>query len=400
MGKFQEEKEQLWFLDMVVHNEKAYFSAGWFNGLIEADMTTGEAEVIAKFPNERGLVGDLHQEMIYSNGKIYFCPRSTDWLYIYDLNKKEMKAVALPENEHYWQNRETKFGKAVLRDNYLYLFPMNYNQILRFDIAKEEFAVYDDWFIEFQNLKKYEETPNTAVVFFSFFMMYENACVWSMCGTNIFCIFDTNTGKVAFKEHACGNIVSIEKKEKPFFVCEDARCWRYDEEKKEFVYIDTLDINTKEIFTEFIINNERCYFPSLIKNELLIYDMKTKNRTRIEFETDGREYKNAIGSRWKRPLLFVRYADNNMYLLNQYNELINLDVKSENYDVRRFRLDTDEKIDWDWNLWTGNACCKYTFFPYDSDDPEILMYIMKRETPVAEDEDCGKKIWKCVRECL
>lgn len=57
------------------------------------DIKTGETKVVVKFPYEKELVDDLHQEILYVNDKLYFCPRSTKWLYIYDINKKEMKEI-------------------------------------------------------------------------------------------------------------------------------------------------------------------------------------------------------------------------------------------------------------------------------------------------------------------
>lgn len=400
LGKFEEEKEQLWFLNMHVQKEKAYFSAGWFNGLIEADMTTGEAKIIAKFPNERELVGDLQQEILYYNEKLYFCPRSTNWLYIFDLSKREMKAFDLPENTKYWKEREIKFGKVILRDNDLYIFPMNYNQILRFDIEKEEFTVYEDWFAEFQKLTNYKEKRNTCDNFFCNFMVYEDTCVWSIRETNILCVFDIKESKLRFMEHRFGNIVSVEKKTNPLFLCEDGRCWRYDEDKKEIIYVENWDVDVTEIFAEFIMVDGKCYFPSLRSNELLVYDLEAQSSVRIEFETDGKGYQNSIGRRWKRPLLFVRYAEDKMYLLNQYNELIVFDIKSGDYDRRRFKLTSQEEIKWDWDLWIDNSCSKYTYFPYNSDSPEAVMYIIKKEEQKAERDNCGKKIWECVKECL
>ena len=404
MRKLEEELGQLWFLNMEILEEKAYFSAGWFNGLVEADIKTGEAKVIAKFPHEKELVGDLHAETLYVNDKLYFCPRSTNWLYIYDINKKEMKAIDLPENEKYWEERETKFGKIVLRGKYLYLLPVNYNQVLCFDIESEEFTVYDDWFSDLKELINYEEEMIKYKAFLYPPMIYEDICVWYVRETNYFCVFDVKTGKFKFMEHQCGNIISVEKNDgDPIFICEDGKGWRYCSQESKFIYVDTWDVDVKEIYNVFIKVNDICYFPSILKNELMLYDIKTKEKTYIEFETDGRIYENSIGRRWKRPLLLVKYINDDIYMLNHYNELFIFNVKSMSYSTKRFVLDTCVSINWDWKLGRGVYSNKYTYFPHDSSNPEVLLNIMnnlENEKSVKEHGNYGEMIFQNIKSNL
>ena len=402
MRKMEEELRQLWFLDMEILEEKAYFSAGWFNGLVEANIKTGEAKIIAKFPQEKELVADLHAETLYVNDKLYFCPRSTNWLYIYDINKKEMKALDLPENEKYWEEREIKFGKILLRGKYLYLLPVNYNQVLRFDIESEEFTVYDDWFSDLKELINYEEEMIKYKGFLFPYMVYEDVCVGFVRETNYVLVFDMKAGKFKFIEHQCGNVISVEKNDKdPIFICEDGKAWRFCNQENKFIYVDTWEVNVKEIYNVFIKVNDICYFPSILKNGLMLYNVKTKEKIYIEFETDGKIYENSIGRKWMTPLLLIKYKNDSMYMLNQYNEVIIFDVKSKIYSTKRFMLNTSIRIDEEWKLERDVYSSKYGYyFPWDSANLELLIKVvenMENKSSMKEYVSIGQKILENVK---
>ncbi|MBR3834098.1 MAG: hypothetical protein IKJ73_07250 [Lachnospiraceae bacterium] len=403
MRSYAEELRQLWFLDWDISQEdKIYFPSGWFNGLIEADLKTGEGKIISSFPGEIGVVGDLIYDVLRVENKLYFCPRSTNKLYVYDFEKKKMLTYDFPKNEAYWEERECKFGKLVYRDRYVFIMPVNYNRILRFDLDKEEFLVIDNWFKKFKELSGYIPKKEKWKSFFQNHITYNDKILWQVMNTEHFCCFDMLTNDTSYVKFDGGLIVSVEKSDvDTIFVCEDGRCWRYNVFKSDFEVITTIAMDLSDIFNLFVRVDHTCYFASISNNELISYDIITKKKEIIKIKTDGNYYDNSIGEKWNRQLLAIKKKDKCIYMQNKHNEIVIFNTLTKEYKTKRLLLDSYESINWEMNLEVDEFSKKYSFFPYTSSNLEILIYRLKMMKKMGKNEEFdsyGGAIYKKIFE--
>lgn len=401
MYSYEEEARQLWFFDLIVSSgRKAYFSAGWFNGLIEADLETGVSEILSRFPEEEIFVSSMHHNLICINQKLYFTPSSTKWLYIYDISLKEMKKINLPRNEVYWEERDSKFIKMIPYENMLYLIPTNYNQMLCFNLETEEFLIYDEWFEEVKRLVDYKEEEIKFKRFLVNHMECEDVILAQIDGTNYFLVFEICTGNVSVVEFKGEKIVSIEMADSnPMFVCQDGACWNYNTKEKKFEYIDNWEINVQEVDQKFVKEGDVCYFASLTKNEVIIYNIKTKEKLCIEFLTDKKRYENAVLRSWKMASMLIKRIGDKIYFLNQYNEVIEFDIYSKVYTVRRFMLSSHENNEVGFVLPRDGNSIRYYNFPYNCSNLNVLMHVvssMGDKLYKTNSKSCGEKIFEII----
>lgn len=403
MASFIEEMKQLWFLDFVVSpkNENIiYFSSGWFNGLIEANVETGNTRVRSTFDGERNLVGGLHKDAVCVRDKIYFAPRNTNYLNIYDINTNEMKAIRLPKNDLYWQERNAKFIKIILHGNCIDLIPCNYNQILRFDIDKEEFVIFRDWFGGFQQHYNYKEVAIKYVGMFSNCIVCDDGYLLHVTGTKEFMYFNSKTGEYSFINGPEKKIVSVQKSiDHSHMICEDGSCWCFDDRSKGFLFKYFLDIDSTSILYEFERVHDVFYIPSKIANEIVIYDANSGKKITMEFKTEGKKHINSIGYKWNIEIVWIKRIGDELWLLNTYNEIIIFDMSSETYSIKHLGLN-DVQLEMDVLMNKDYYCEKYTYFPYNSSNLDIFMPLIK-ELGINNTGnigiECGEKIYETVK---
>lgn len=374
---------QLYFCDFAFsekEKEKIYFSAAWFNGLVEANTKTGNANIIAKFVGERNIVGMLHSEILYLNNKLYFCPRNTNYFSMYDLEKKEMKTWNIPDNEKYWLEKDGKFYKIIPKGNFIYLLPYNYNQILCFDVENEIFIVYESWFNEFVQKFSYKYKEKNHDWIFWEYLIDENLFISKIIGFDYFMVFHTETGKVSFIEWIGKKIVSVEQSDKkPSLIDEDGGCWEYNIDREKFEKKCDLKISVKNISQRFIREKDIFYLLSNIKNEMILYNVRNNNIKQISFHTKEKLHSNCLGTVWAFINFFLKRVENKLFILSKTNELIEFDMDLESYSSIKFRLDSelprlDCKLE-QFNL--KNYYEKWRYFPYVFCDIGTYINIIK-----------------------
>lgn len=390
--QINEEMRQLWYLDYdVSEDNKLYFSSGWFNGLVEADLNTGEGKIIKRFPDEENVVGDLHADVINLNDKLYFCPRNAKYFCVYDINTKELKCIELPDNSEYWKKRECKFCRIVHRGDFLYLIPINYNQILKFDLNTEKFDVIDKWFSRFEKITNYCEQEILFKAMFHMHMVCEEVVIWKIIGEPYLCVFKIETGDFSFIKFD-DEIVSVEKGENAnLFITQSGECCRYNANRNKIELVDRWDLNFEEIYLNFIRTDDICFFPSKLRCEMIVYDIKTKEKTYIDISTDKKIYENSIGRKWRLPLSSMKTKGSYIYMLNWHNEFIEFDTKTNTSCVRRLELCSEEKIEFNYKQNIDEKSSRYSFFPYKSNNPEMLVHYLSKQNDIGYIENVRTK---------
>ena len=132
---------------VIINNNIAYASLGDLNGLFCVDLKTNNCTYISMFPNEKAGREKLHCKAEYINNKVYFIPRSADYISIFDLDTKEISQIAIPlPVENRWSyDKGAKFADSCIYDNCLWILPATFPGVLKINIETEEITVIDNW---------------------------------------------------------------------------------------------------------------------------------------------------------------------------------------------------------------------------------------------------------------
>jgi len=146
------ELRKIWFYDYVQIGEEIWFSAGNFNGLFKADIKTGKARLIGRFPNEERFGWHLYSSVKQYKDRLIFTPCFANEIAVYDMTAKEFTKYKLKEiqTEH---DINFKFFNAVMFENFVYFIAWHYPAIVRFDAETGEIEYItdcfkDDFFLE------------------------------------------------------------------------------------------------------------------------------------------------------------------------------------------------------------------------------------------------------------
>lgn len=141
-------RKGLIFETIAIRDNIGYASDYRRNGLFHVDLTTGQSEYIGVFENEAMNRHRLHCSAMYIEDRIYFIPGSGNNIDIYypESNKMEAVEIPLPKYKQYsFYDPQYKFVSAVKRENVLWLIPVTYPGVVKFDIITKEITVYNDW---------------------------------------------------------------------------------------------------------------------------------------------------------------------------------------------------------------------------------------------------------------
>lgn len=121
--------------------------------LCKCDLKTGRVIVVAEVPETSWSYRIQYVGIINYENKIILVPYRADGLCVYDLNNRNFV-------KHYFRREyvEKCFGLPILYQHYLFLTPLDYPAIVRYDILTGEFLYFDECIQEMMNHIKKEET--------------------------------------------------------------------------------------------------------------------------------------------------------------------------------------------------------------------------------------------------
>ncbi len=395
-----EELRQLWFFDYApdpISCGNIYFSAGWFNGLIKADIKTGDSEIISVFPDEQEMAALQHGQILRIDNRLYFCPRNISSLHIYDMESGEIKKIDLPPNEGYWREREIKF-LPFAHEKKIYFIPHNYNQILLFDTESETFTAEEGWFQDYLKISNYSRTSLLYDVMFINHFEAGGNIVWQVRNTDYFFRLEKESGRTEVIEGPRGKIVSIEQSSpNPYLILEDGRCWQYNLESDDFVEIGVLKIDTENIFRNFIREGEELYIPSLFTDEIFLYHIAEERMERFSLETGGKTHINSLGIAQNVNFAWMKKADKSLVLFNKRNELIQFDLESHVFDFVNFKLQR-QVPKWHIDFQLNSRAERSHFFPYTSTELYIEYVKGLKSGGITGVSECGRSIYEKVKK--
>ncbi len=128
----------------LIKGDMCWFSAMNYNGLYCLNRMNGRLSFMGGFPEEDLNIYEMHFDIVEYKMKLFFIPFNGSHVSVYDIAEKEMRTVRLPQGQV-----RGKFVKGIKKDEYLYLMPGRYEQIVRINMETEKItklfklSVYD-----------------------------------------------------------------------------------------------------------------------------------------------------------------------------------------------------------------------------------------------------------------
>lgn len=291
-------REILIFETIAVKDNIGYGSDYNRNGLFQVDLTTGQSEYIGVFESELMNRQRLHCSALYIDDRIYFIPGSGNYIDIFypDSNEQETVEIPLPKYKQYsFYDSQYKFVTAIKRGNVLWLIPVTYPGVVKFDILTKEITVYNDWL------------EDDEYMFRNGIYIEGNSFVVANGKNNTVLIFDMEKefGKIEhIGEHNNGMMSVCKLGDELWFAprlhgaimkrnCTTGKIDEFEDFPQEF-------ISGRLVFTGNYTYNEKVIFVPLLSNYALVYEngeikidntkpWKIYQKSGIEllFETEG-----------------------------------------------------------------------------------------------------------------
>lgn len=129
----------------IEHKGVCYASCMESNGLFEI-KDNGIADCIGLFGEEKAFGINLFSTCVAYDDTLVFVPEAAEHIYVYDINRKSMQAVAIEkEVSHTGYNPKCKFVGAKQNEKEVFLIPGTYPAIICLNKQTKEIQYLTDW---------------------------------------------------------------------------------------------------------------------------------------------------------------------------------------------------------------------------------------------------------------
>ena len=201
----KENNNILWFKDICINNDKAWFVAGNYNGLYELSLPDGKVDYLGSFPEENIFASRLYERLFFYSDLLIAVPSFANSIGIYDLKTGLFEKVELPKTRLLYRS-DSKFRSACMFKGKIYMFPGYYPYIVEFDIESRKVKVYEEWYDEYL---KYGGRKNNRLEFFVDIVVINHHAYLVSAQHNIIFRFDLKSGKFEFYKVGWGSLTNL-----------------------------------------------------------------------------------------------------------------------------------------------------------------------------------------------
>ncbi len=273
------------FDDAYINDKEIWFASTSFNGLFCLNKGSGKIDFKGHFPSENIRQTRLFCKVVFFNNKLMFIPYNASAIMIYDIEIGAFERIELLKGE-----LKKKFWSYSIYKNYIYIMPLSYGKILRYNIKTGTLENMNSWN---EHVKKHGVMND---MWFRDVIQKDGKLYCPFYQSNFLFVFDLETNKI--ENYEIGNkeekYISIQNDgEKFWLIPKDLKsilCW--DKSTNEYLYFDDYPIISKfsrigEPFLTTITVDESiwilpCFLDYIIKidkKSMTFEDINIENKT-------------------------------------------------------------------------------------------------------------------------
>ncbi|MCD8000746.1 MAG: hypothetical protein LUH21_26370 [Clostridiales bacterium] len=143
----------IWTEDMIVDEEKKlWFFHGMLNMLCSYDVSTDELKIMGKVPSEKNFEKRLYSALIKKNDCLIGIPGFAREMVVYNRKNGEFQKIPM-KTEVSGSGNKFLFRGAFVFENWLYLIPNTYQNILKYSLATFVLEKEINWKNELKTMK-------------------------------------------------------------------------------------------------------------------------------------------------------------------------------------------------------------------------------------------------------
>ncbi|MGQ8873597.1 hypothetical protein [Paenibacillus sp. TSA_86.1] len=191
------------FVDACVEGDLMWFSHIHFNAICNLNIRTGEVEIVDTIIDEALFNERLYHDNVKIGNKLYFAPSRAREMTIYDLETRlSLKGVY----EDGPDNIRTRFTRMVQHGNFLYMLPLNYSALVRYDMYNGTFKYYPE---VVDKVKALYSNKIDGLYFMNAFIIEGDLLLMAAAQTNVILEFNMITENI--------NLYRVGKSENGFY---------------------------------------------------------------------------------------------------------------------------------------------------------------------------------------
>lgn len=354
-----------------------------FNALMKIKKSTGQLEIIDKFPNYNVLCSWLYSTVYQVGDELVFVPCNSEEVVSYDIKTGKFISTSLDKK---WLGKAGPyFVQGYVYNHYIYMFPVCAKCIIRYDVINHAVKYLDNKLASIIS-----DLPEGSICFYQQYEVLETKMYIPFAELNVVGIFDLRDESFEFKslsiEGGCSTINYIDgyyylaSWKSPAIYCWDIETGairKYDEFPEEFVAGDY-------VFSFACSMKKRLFLFPHYGNMIVSFDTESGEiRKAQSVDNIDKEAANTY---------FVKKCAENIYVLTADMKWVHLlDHKEELQWKPCFQMDDtyNEK--------------KIADFLFDEDRRNLEGYIVEilassEDIPQKEEQcNCGKRIFDQMR---
>lgn len=318
--------------DCVVVKDELYFFTLNYNALYKANAS-GQLTFLGIAPNEKIYRQHLYGAIIYSNGYLFLPPMNAEEICVYNIETQSFYKLPLREKA---EGVKSKFLKAVLYEEAVYMIPCRCHYIIKIDVDTLKVEYLDDFYKKMCISGQYNR------------MVFKNGCVLQNENLYLAGVYGNELVKINLKTMET-DVFRIGEKKEGFYdmVCQGKEFlflrWqspsliRWNIESKEYEEYEDLPEGFCSYGIPFIAIKDygvHYYLVSFQSNMSVLFSKETEEMTQAEFDFERPQ--KCVES-WDAKHYFVKRVDDDRLLVANIEDH-SFDIVTENGTVKNFSL--------------------------------------------------------------
>ena len=323
------------FEDAYINENDMWFASSSFNGLFYMNRETGKTEYIGEFIGEELSEIRLYSKVVKVDNKLFFIPFNATSIAEYDMENNQFKRIEIEDNEI-----KKKFLSYAVFENYIYLMPLFYGRIIRFNFKIEKINYMEYW------NKKIEKFKIIKGIWFRDVFQINEKLYCPFYQKNLIMIFDLKNENMEVVElgKETDLFQGIEYDGEKFWLIPEKRgyiaCWKKGEKRISYIkdFPKSFEFQNQDVpFLSTSFSNGKVWILPCYANSILQIDVQTNKIHNISFEIKKPINRLNPDTFWEFGGI---HSDNNEVILYQFNTLgmIVFDKKGKIKSIQKVTL--------------------------------------------------------------